>query len=100
MAEHRPTAPVPDGGRSGGSRNGAGRARERARRIVGHPRSAVLSALTAAIALVGGWTWAAATQPGGFDQARESISALAASATPHRWIMTSALVVTDSVGER
>ena len=46
------------------------------------------------LALVGGWTWAAAVQPGGFDARAESISALAASGTPHRWIMTTALVLT------
>jgi len=33
-------------------------------------------------------------QPGGFDQVAESVSALAAAATPHRWVMTTALVVT------
>ena len=60
----------------------------------GRPRTAVLSATTAVVALVGGWTWAAAVQPGGFDQVAETISALAASATPHRWVMTAALVVT------
>ena len=60
----------------------------------GRPRTAVLSATVAVVALVGGWTWAAAVQPGGFDQVAESISALAASATPHRWIMTTGLVVT------
>lgn len=61
---------------------------------VGRPRTAVLSATVAVLALVGGWTWAAAAQPEGFDAAAESISALAASATPHRWIMTTGLVVT------
>ncbi len=61
---------------------------------VGRPRTAVLSALVAVLALVGGWTWAAAAQPRGFDAGLESISALAASATPHRWIMTAGLVVT------
>jgi predicted phosphodiesterase/hypothetical membrane protein len=61
---------------------------------VGRPRTAVLSASVAVVALVGGWTWAAAVQPGGFDGGDESISALAASATPHRWIMTTALVLT------
>ncbi len=60
----------------------------------GRPRTAVLSATTAAVALIGGWTWAAAVQPAGFDPRLESISALAASATAHRWVMTSALVVT------
>jgi predicted phosphodiesterase/hypothetical membrane protein len=54
----------------------------------------VLSATVAVIALVGGWTWAAALQPGGFDARSETISALAASATPHRWVMTTGLVVT------
>ena len=60
----------------------------------GRPRTAVLSATLALVALVGGWTWAAAAQPGGFDSGAESISALAASGTPHRWIMTTALVLT------
>ena len=54
----------------------------------------MLSATVAVIALVGGWTWAAAVQPGGFDARSETISALAASATPHRWVMTTGLVVT------
>lgn len=88
MAEPSPTTPSPPGARP----PGPGRAR--VRRLVGHPRTAVLSAVSAVVALVGGWTWAAATQPGGFDQASESISALAASATPHRWIMTTGLVLT------
>jgi predicted phosphodiesterase/hypothetical membrane protein len=61
---------------------------------VGRPRTAVGSATVAVLALVGGWTWAAAVQSGGFDARAESISALAAAATPHRWIMTTALVVT------
>ena len=60
----------------------------------GRPRTAVISATVAVVALVGGWTWAAAVQPGGFDQAAETISALAARATPHRWVMTTGLVVT------
>lgn len=60
----------------------------------GHVRGALASATTAFVALVGGWTWAAMQQPDGFDAVRESISALAASETPHRWIMTLALVVT------
>ncbi len=60
----------------------------------GHVRGALVSATTALVALVGGWTWAAAAQPAGFDPVRESISALAAAETPHRWIMTAALVVT------
>jgi len=60
----------------------------------GRPRTAVLSASVAVLALVGGWTWAAAAQPGGFDSGAESISALAAAATPHRWIMTTGLALT------
>ena len=59
----------------------------------GRPRVAVISATVAAVALIGGWTWAAELQ-NGFDPAVESISALAATGTPHRWVMTSALVVT------
>ena len=61
---------------------------------VGRPRTAVLSATAAVVALVGGWTWAAAAQPSGFDSGADSISALAASTTSHRWIMTTALVIT------
>ncbi|WP_404385736.1 DUF998 domain-containing protein [Knoellia locipacati] len=60
----------------------------------GHVRGALATATTAALALIGGWTWAAMQQPDGYDAVRESISALAASETPHRWIMTVALVVT------
>ncbi|MFV0462099.1 MAG: DUF998 domain-containing protein [Nostocoides sp.] len=56
-------------------------------------RTAVVSASASVIALVGGWTWAAASLPG-FDPSAESISALAASDTPHRSIMTAALVIT------
>jgi predicted MPP superfamily phosphohydrolase/hypothetical membrane protein len=62
-------------------------------RPVGRPRTAVVSATVAAVALVGGWSWAAALQTG-FDARTESISALAATGTPHRWVMTSALVLT------
>ncbi len=60
----------------------------------GHVRGALATATTAAVALIGGWSWAAVQQPDGYDAVRESISALAASETPHRWIMTVALVVT------
>ncbi|WP_353951572.1 DUF998 domain-containing protein [Knoellia sp. S7-12] len=60
----------------------------------GHPRGALLTATAAVVALVGGWTWAATQQPAGFDSVRESISALAALETPHRWIMTVALILT------
>ncbi|CAN7283542.1 DUF998 domain-containing protein [Knoellia sp. LjRoot47] len=60
----------------------------------GHVRGALATSTTAVLALVGGWTWAAMEQPDGYDAVRESISALAASETPHRWIMTLALVLT------
>ena len=60
----------------------------------GHVRGALATSTTAVVALVGGWTWAAREQPDGYDAVRESISALAASETPHRWIMTVALLLT------
>lgn len=59
----------------------------------GRLRTAVVSGTVAPVALVGGWTWAAGMQAG-FDPRVESISALAATTTPHRWVMTTALVVT------
>lgn len=63
-------------------------------RAPAHPRLAVISATVALVSLVGGWTWAAALQGSGFDAGVESISALAGSATPHRWVMETALVLT------
>ena len=60
----------------------------------GHPRAAVLSSLGAVVFLVGGWTLAQSLQQADFDPVRESISALAATGTPHRWAMTTALVLT------
>ncbi|QIM22602.1 DUF998 domain-containing protein [Phycicoccus sp. HDW14] len=60
----------------------------------GHLRTAVASATVAVVALVGGWTWAADLVGSGFDPTTESISALASLETPHRWVMTAALVVT------
>ncbi len=59
----------------------------------GRPRVAVLSSATALVSLVGGWTWAAALQVG-FDPRAESISALAAASTPHRWVMTASFALT------
>lgn len=50
------------------------------------------SATAAPILLIGGWTWAAAVQPSGFDPVRDTISALAGLGATHRWIMTAALV--------
>jgi hypothetical membrane protein len=51
------------------------------------------SAGLAPAALIGGWTLAASRQKGGFDQVRDTISALAAHGADDRWLMTSALVV-------
>ena len=62
-------------------------------RAAGAHRTAVVSATTAVLALVGGWTWAQSLVDG-FDPWSESISALASLTTPHRWVMTTALVVT------
>ena len=52
------------------------------------PRWALLSAGGAPLFLVGGWTLAQSAQSGGFDPVRQTISALAATGTDHRWIMT------------
>ncbi len=56
------------------------------------PWWAVVSALAAPVLLIGGWTLAAAVQPVPFDAVVRTISELAARDTPHRWLMTSALV--------
>lgn len=53
----------------------------------------VVSAAVAPLALIGGWTWAQARQPPGFDPLRDTISALAARGAPDRWIMTTGLLV-------
>jgi hypothetical membrane protein len=52
----------------------------------------VVSSLAAPVLLIGGWTLAAAVQPVPFDSVVRTISELAARDTPHRWLMTSALV--------
>jgi hypothetical membrane protein len=44
--------------------------------------------------MIGGWTAAAAVQPGGFDSVGGTISALAAAPAAHPWIMTTGLAVT------
>lgn len=56
------------------------------------PRWALVSSAAAPVLLIGGWTLAAARQPGGFDQVSGTISALAARDADDRWIMTLALV--------
>ena len=55
-------------------------------------RWTVASSLLAPVTMIGGWTVAAAVHPG-FDQVRDTISALAAVDAPHRWIMTTGLAV-------
>jgi len=52
---------------------------------------AVVSAGTAPLVLVGGWTLAQWRQPPGYNPVRDTISALAAHGATDRWIMTSAL---------
>jgi hypothetical protein len=56
------------------------------------PWWALLSSLAAPVLLIGGWTVAAAVQPLPFDSGMHTISELAALGTPHRWLMTGALV--------
>jgi hypothetical membrane protein/predicted phosphodiesterase len=60
----------------------------------GHPLASVLSSFGAAFLLIGGWTLAQSVQQPDFSPVRESISALAATSTPHRWVMTTALLLT------
>jgi hypothetical membrane protein len=57
------------------------------------PRWALASAIAAPVAMIGGWTLAAARQPS-FDPAQETISALAASTATDPWIMTAGLAIT------
>ena len=52
----------------------------------------LVSSPAAPMLLIGGWTWAAAIQPVPFDAVVRTISDLAARDTPHRWLMTTALV--------
>ena len=54
----------------------------------------LLTSVGAPVTLVGGWALAAHWQPGGFDEVSRTISELAASGTPHRWVMTVALLAT------
>ncbi|HEX8630371.1 MAG TPA: DUF998 domain-containing protein [Catenuloplanes sp.] len=52
---------------------------------------AVLSAVSAPVLLIGGWTAAAARQPPGYDALTDTISALAGQAATDRWLMSAAL---------
>ena len=56
------------------------------------PLWGLVSSLAAPVLLIGGWTVAATVQPVPFDSVVRTISDLAARDTPHRWLMTSALV--------
>ena len=56
-------------------------------------RWALIPAVAAPVALIGGWTLAAALRPERFDPVTQTISALAARGEPNRWVMTTALVV-------
>ncbi|MEV8512458.1 DUF998 domain-containing protein [Dactylosporangium sp. NPDC051484] len=61
-------------------------------------RYALWSSSAAPVLLIGGWTLAAALQPGpsvqheGYDSLRDTISALAGYGAAHRWVMTLALL--------
>jgi hypothetical membrane protein len=55
------------------------------------PGWVVASATVGPVALIGGWTIAAARQPPGYDPVRDTISALAARGATDRWLMTAAL---------
>jgi hypothetical membrane protein len=57
------------------------------------PRWAAVSSLLAPVAMIGGWTLAAARQPGGFDWVRRTISELAGHGAHERWIMTTGLAL-------
>jgi len=59
------------------------------------PRWALASAIAAPVAMIGGWTLAAAQQPS-FDAVQETISALAASTAVDPWIMTAGLAITGA----
>jgi hypothetical membrane protein len=53
----------------------------------------IASALIAPFALIGGWTLAAALQPGSFNAVSRSISSLAAYGAADRWVMTLGLFI-------
>ncbi|HEX9031041.1 MAG TPA: DUF998 domain-containing protein [Streptosporangiaceae bacterium] len=53
----------------------------------------VVSAATAPVLLISGWTLAAGLHGAAYDQVSSSVSALAAEGAPDRWVMTSAFAV-------
>ncbi len=60
--------------------------------VRGVPWWGVLPAAAAPVLLAGGWTVAAALQPGSFNQIADTISALAAHGAADRWVMTLAFL--------
>ena len=56
-------------------------------------RAAWVSAVLAPVALIGGRTVAAAVQPVPYDSLRDTVSALARVDQPHRWVMTTGIVL-------
>jgi Protein of unknown function (DUF998) len=60
--------------------------------VRGVPWWGVVPSAVAPVLLVGGWTIAAALQPGSFDAVTTTISALAAYGAADRWVMTLALL--------
>jgi hypothetical membrane protein len=56
----------------------------------------LVSSAVAPVLLVGGWTLAAALQPGSFDAVAGTISSLAAEGAADRWVMTLALAGTGA----
>ncbi|HEY0716544.1 MAG TPA: DUF998 domain-containing protein [Streptosporangiaceae bacterium] len=59
--------------------------------VRGVPWWGVLSSAVAPVLLIGGWTVAAALQPGSFNAVVATISSLAARGAADRWVMTLAL---------
>jgi hypothetical membrane protein len=53
-----------------------------------------VSSVLAPVLLIGGWSLAASRQPGAFDSAQGTISALAALDATDRWVMTAAIAST------
>ncbi|WP_155855482.1 DUF998 domain-containing protein, partial [Actinotalea ferrariae] len=62
--------------------------------LAGVPLRSRVSAALAPVGMIGGWTVAAALQPGAFDSVRETISALAAAPAAHPVVMTAGLALT------
>lgn len=61
-----------------------------------HARLALVSTALAAVSLIGGWMFAPSLQAPGLDWSRQSMTALAADTTPHRWAMTLAFALSGA----